>query len=142
MNNRKDAITDLFSDEEKKLERNKIREIEKYKKRELKKEAKRKRQLEKEEDRAFSRLINKTDLKIEKYISYTYKVIIVSSLALILIYFIISFFQKKITIFNNILFFILSISTLISATIQNKKARKIATIITCFILILWILLHI
>ncbi len=142
MNNRKDAITDLFSDEEKKLERNKIREIEKYKKRELKKEAKRKRQLEKEEDRAFSRLINKTDLKIEKYISYTYKVIIVSSLALILIYFIISFFQKKITIFNNILFFILSISTLISATIQNKKARKITTIITCFILILWILLHI
>lgn len=142
MNNRKDTITDLFSDEEKKLERNKIREIEKYKKRELKKEAKRKRQLEKEEDRAFSRLINKTDLKIEKYISYTYKVIIVSSLALILIYFIISFFQKKITIFNNILFFILSISTLISATIQNKKARKIATIITCFILILWILLHI
>lgn len=142
MNNRKDAIADLFSDEEKKLERNKIREIEKYKKRELKKEAKRKRQLEKEEDRAFSRLINKTDLKIEKYISYTYKVIIVSSLALILIYFIISFFQKKITIFNNILFFILSISTLISATIQNKKARKITTIITCFILILWILLHI
>ncbi len=142
MNNRKDAIIDLFSDEEKKLERNKIREIEKYKKRELKKEAKRKRQLEKEEDRAFSRLINKTDLKIEKYISYTYKVIIVSSLALILIYFIISFFQKKITIFNNILFFILSISTLISATIQNKKARKITTIITCFILILWILLHI
>lgn len=142
MNNRKGAITDLFSDEEKKLERNKIREIEKYKKRELKKEAKRKRQLEKEEDRAFSRLINKTDLKIEKYISYTYKVIIVSSLALILIYFIISFFQKKITIFNNILFFILSISTLISATIQNKKARKITTIITCFILILWILLHI
>lgn len=142
MNNRNDAITDLFSDEEKKLERNKIREIEKYKKRELKKEAKRKRQLEKEEDRAFSRLINKTDLKIEKYISYTYKVIIVSSLALILIYFIISFFQKKITIFNNILFFILSISTLISATIQNKKARKITTIITCFILILWILLHI
>lgn len=142
MNNRKDAITDLFSDEEKKLERNKIREIEKYKKRELKKEAKRKRQLEKEEDRAFNRLINKTDLKIEKYISYTYKVIIVSSLALILIYFIISFFQKKITIFNNILFFILSISTLISATIQNKKARKITTIITCFILILWILLHI
>ena len=142
MNNRKDAITDLFSDEEKKLGRNKIREIEKYKKRELKKEAKRKRQLEKEEDRAFSRLINKTDLKIEKYISYTYKVIIVSSLALILIYFIISFFQKKITIFNNILFFILSISTLISATIQNKKARKITTIITCFILILWILLHI
>ena len=142
MNNRKDAITDLFSDEEKKLERNKIREIEKYKKRELKKEAKRKRQLEMEEDRAFSRLINKTDLKIEKYISYTYKVIIVSSLALILIYFIISFFQKKITIFNNILFFILSISTLISATIQNKKARKITTIITCFILILWILLHI
>lgn len=142
MNNRKDAITDLFSNEEKKLERNKIREIEKYKKRELKKEAKRKRQLEKEEDRAFSRLINKTDLKIEKYISYTYKVIIVSSLALILIYFIISFFQKKITIFNNILFFILSISTLISATIQNKKARKITTIITCFILILWILLHI
>ncbi len=142
MNNRKDAITDLFSDEEKNLERNKIREIEKYKKRELKKEAKRKRQLEKEEDRAFSRLINKTDLKIEKYISYTYKVIIVSSLALILIYFIISFFQKKITIFNNILFFILSISTLISATIQNKKARKITTIITCFILILWILLHI
>ena len=142
MNNRKDAITDLFSDEEKKLERNKIREIEKYKKRELKKEAKRKRQLEKKEDRAFNRLINKTDLKIEKYISYTYKVIIVSSLALILIYFIISFFQKKITIFNNILFFILSISTLISATIQNKKARKITTIITCFILILWILLHI
>lgn len=142
MNNRKDAITDLFSDEEKKLERNKIREIEKYKKRELKKEAKRKRQLEKEEDRAFNRLVNKTDLKIEKYISYTYKVIIVSSLALILIYFIISFFQKKITIFNNILFFILSISTLISATIQNKKARKITTIITCFILILWILLHI
>ena len=142
MNNRKDAITDLFSDEEKKLERNKIREIEKYKKRELKKEAKRKRQLEKEEDRAFSRLINKTDLKIEKYISYTYKFIIVSSLALILIYFIISFFQRKITIFNNILFFILSISTLISATIQNKKARKITTIITCLILILWILLHI
>lgn len=142
MNNRRDAITDLFSDEEKKLERKKIKEIEKYKRRELKKEAKRKRQLEKEEDRAFSKLINKTDLKIEKYISYTYKVIIVSSLALILIYFIISFFQRKITIFNNILFFILSISTLISATIQNKKARKITTIITCLILILWILLHI
>ena len=142
MNNRRDAITDLFSDEEKKLERKKIKEIEKYKRRELKKEAKRKRQLEKEEDRAFSKLINKTDLKIEKYISYTYKVIIVSSLALILIYFIISFFQRKITIFNNILFFILSISTLISATIQNKKARKIMTIITCLILILWILLHI
>ena len=142
MNNRRDAITDLFSDEEKKLERKKIKENEKYKRRELKKEAKRKRQLEKEEDRAFSKLINKTDLKIEKYISYTYKVIIVSSLALILIYFIISFFQRKITIFNNILFFILSISTLISATIQNKKARKIMTIITCLILILWILLHI
>ena len=42
MNNRKDAITDLFSDEEKKLERNKIREIEKYKKRELKKKLKEK----------------------------------------------------------------------------------------------------
>lgn len=144
MKEKETNISDLFQQELKKMQSKEKNKIARYKKIEQKKEAKRLKKLEKEEDKAFAKLYNNQQsiLTTTKTIQIIYQISIFGLLLLSFLYFIISFFQNKITKFNNILFFLSVIGFLLTSTIQKKNARKITSIGTCILLILWILLHI
>lgn len=139
-----DNKDDLLTKELHRLEKKEELRIKRYKKLEQKKEAKRLKRLEKEEDRAFAKLQKQQqpNFTSKKIIQLSHKISICILTLLNFIYFLISFFQNKITIFNNILFFLIINGFLLTATIQKKEARKTISLITCILFILWIILHI
>lgn len=144
-------IVNLFDEELDKMDKAKTKEIEKYKKREQKKENKKLKRLEKQEDRGFAKMQKVAHLKqlyednkhiIKNNLPIIYKVSILLLIILEIIYFIVSFFRGKLSPINNILFLFIISGFLLTSTIQKKNARKFISIITCFIIILWIILNI
>lgn len=144
-------IVSIFDKELDKLTEKENKKLEKYKRKEQKKEAKRLKKLEKAEDKGFARMQKISKVKdlyisnqevIDSILPLVYKICIGALILFELIYFIASFFRNKILPFNNILFLFIVSGFLLTSTIQKKNARKLVSIVTCFLIILWIILHI
>lgn len=145
-----DYIVDLYHDELSKQEEKEKKKIEKFKKKEERKKRKEEKKLEKKEDREFARRQkmsresrynqineNKLDILLPKI----YKISIIVILFFTLTYFLYSIIKGQIHFFNSILFTLIILGFILTSTIQKKKERKIVSIITCILLILWMLLH-
>lgn len=133
----KQSIIDLYHKE------TTVRKIEKFKQREIKQKQKREKKLEKLEDREFAKVHKElyTDKQTKISLSMVYKVSILTTLFLTPSYFIYSIIKKQILLFNSILFTLIVIGFILTSTIQKKKERKIMSIATSALLILWMLLH-
>lgn len=133
----KQSIIDLYHKE------TTDRKIEKFKQREIKQKQKREKKLEKLEDREFAKVHKElyTDKQTKISLSMVYKVSILTTLFLTPSYFIYSIIKKQILLFNSILFTLIVIGFILTSTIQKKKERKIMSIATSALLILWMLLH-
>lgn len=133
----KQSIIDLYHKE------TTDRKIEKFKQREIKQKQKREKKLEKLEDREFAKVHKElyTDKQTKISLSIVYKVSILTTLFLTPSYFIYSIIKKQILLFNSILFTLIVIGFILTSTIQKKKERKIMSIATSALLILWMLLH-
>lgn len=145
-------IVDLYHDELTKLEEKERKKIEKFKKKEERKKRREEKKLEKIEDREFAKkqkmsresryIESKKNIKDNHtLISNIYKITILLTLFMTISYFLYSLIKRQIHIFNTILFLLIVLGFILTATIQKKKERKIVSIITCFLYIIWMLLH-
>lgn len=141
-------VVDLYHDELTKLEEKERKKIEKFKKKEERKKQREEKKLEKKEDKEFARRQKMSRVskysqenKIDTLIPDIYKKVILATIFITLTYFLYSLIKRQIYIFNSILFTLMMIGFILTATIQKKKERKIVSIITCILSILWMLLH-
>lgn len=141
---------DLYHDELTKLEEKERKKIEKFKKQEEKKKRRREKKLEKKENKEFARRqkmsrearYNQTkENSLDTLLPNIYKITILITLFITLSYFLYSLIKKQIYIFNSILFTLIIFGFILTSAIQKKKERKISSIITCILCILWMLLH-
>lgn len=142
-------ITTSYHDELERLKNKEKKKIEKFKKKEERKKRKEEKRLEKIEDMIFakknklsrtSRYIEDKDIK-DFYITKTYKISLIMTLIFGIIYFIYSLIKHETSIINYSLFTLIVICFFLTSAIQKKKERKIASIITSILLILWMLLN-
>lgn len=141
-------VVDLYHDELTKLEEKERKKIEKFKKKEERKKQREEKKLEKKEDKEFARRQKMSRVskysqenKIDTLIPDIYKKVILATIFITLTYFLYSLIKRQIYIFNSILFTLMMIGFILTSTIQKKKERKIVSIITCILSILWMLLH-
>lgn len=141
-------VVDLYHDELTKLEEKERKKIEKFKKKEERKKKREEKKLEKKEDKEFARRQKMSRVskysqenKIDTLIPDIYKKVILATIFITLTYFLYSLIKRQIYIFNSILFTLMMIGFILTSTIQKKKERKIVSIITCILSILWMLLH-
>lgn len=141
---------DLYHDELTKLEEKERKKIEKFKKQEERKKRRREKKLEKKENKEFARRqkmsrearYNQTkENSLDTLLPNIYKITILITLFITLSYFLYSLIKKQIYIFNSILFTLIIFGFILTSAIQKKKERKISSIITCILCILWMLLH-
>ena len=141
-------VVDLYHDELTKLEEKERKKIEKFKKKEERKKQREEKKLEKKEDKEFARRQKMSRVskynqenKIDSLIPNVYKKTIFITIFITLTYFLYSLMKRQIYVFNSILFTLMMIGFILTSTIQKKKERKIVSIITCILSILWMLLH-
>jgi len=141
-------IINSYHDELTKLEKKEKKKIEKFKKKEEVKKRRQEKRLEKIEDKIFAKrqkLVKEENLIKEEKIpifclTNIYKVSLIITLFLGICYFVYSLI-KQVNIFNVILFTSIIIGFTLTSAIQKKKERKIISIITSILFIIWILVN-
>lgn len=139
MNNKNEQINSLFLKKEKELDK----KVNKFKKLENKKKAIKSKRLDRFEDREFSKIIKKEKgIGIYALVPKVYKVIILFLFIFELLFFLLSIFRKNINLLNNFLLLFIVIGFILTSTILKKHEKKIVSIITAILIILYLILQI
>lgn len=141
-------IRDLFEDN---IDTKAKKKIEKFKKKEEAKKRRQEKRLEKLEDKIFAKRekltreakynTNKINENKKINLSNIYKISLIITLSIGIFYLVYSLIKKQIPIISAILFVLIIIGFILTSAIQKKKERKITSIITSILFILWMFIN-